>query len=454
MARAEAPTPPGRPPRTGSAGAAPAAGAARPARPARAAAGESDRAPAWYRRGRRALRRTRRTLGRPLTPYYLILGATALLLVLGLVMVFSASQIEAYDNGLPLQYYFTRQLFGVGLGLALLLVALRLPVTAHRAIAYPLLLVALGLLALVFVPGIGLTVNGQRNWIQFGGPFQFQPSEFAKLALVVWGADLLARKERLGTLAQWRHLFVPLLPVGMVLMVPVMLGGDMGTTMIMVAILFALLWLSGAPMRLFAVVLTAAGLLGWYFFNAESHRVDRLACVGNPSDADGCQQAVHGMYALATGGISGSGLGASVEKWGQLPEPHTDFILAVIGEELGLAGTLSVLVLYTAIGYAGLRVALGTRDPFVRYTCGAVVIWIMSQATVNIGSVLALLPIVGVPLPLVSYGGSAMLPTMFALGLLLACARGEPAARRALAARGPGLLGKTVARLRPRKRKR
>ncbi|WP_229889717.1 FtsW/RodA/SpoVE family cell cycle protein, partial [Streptomyces griseomycini] len=164
------------------------------------------------------------------------------------------------------------------------------------------------------------------------------------------------------------------------------------------------------------------------------------ACLGATEPQSGpvdCWQAVHGIYALASGGIFGSGLGASVEKWGQLPEAHTDFIFAVTGEELGLAGTLSVLALFAALGYAGIRVAGRTEDPFVRYAAGGVTTWITAQAVINIGAVLGLLPIAGVPLPLFSYGGSALLPTMFAIGLLIAFAREDPAARMALAMRQP-----------------
>jgi cell division protein FtsW len=174
----------------------------------------------------------------------------------------------------------------------------------------------------------------------------------------------------------------------------------------------------------------------------------RLSCLGS-TDAgpdDICWQGLHGIYALASGGFFGSGLGASVEKWGQLPEAHTDFIFAITGEELGLAGTLSVLALYAALGYAGIRVAGRTEDPFVRYAAGGVTTWITAQAVVNLGAVLGLLPIAGVPLPLFSYGGSALLPTMFAVGLLIAFARQEPAARAALAMRQPRMRWNTMRR--------
>ncbi|WP_406728015.1 putative lipid II flippase FtsW [Streptomyces sp. GD-15H] len=384
--------------------------------------------------------RARRAWDRPLTAYYVILGGSALLTVLGLVMVYSASQITALQKSLPGSYFFRKQLLAAGIGAVLLLAAARMPVRLHRALAYPILAGAVCLMVLVQVPGIGMAVNGNQNWIDLGGSFQLQPSEFGKLALVLWGADLLARKQDKRLLAQWKHMLVPLVPAAFMLLGLIMLGGDMGTAIILTAILFGLLWLAGAPTRLFAGVLAVAALIGALLIRTSPNRMARLACLGATEPQAGpvdCWQAVHGIYALASGGIFGSGLGASVEKWGQLPEAHTDFIFAVTGEELGLAGTLSVLALFAALGYAGIRVAGRTEDPFVRYAAGGVTTWITAQAVINIGAVLGLLPIAGVPLPLFSYGGSALLPTMFAIGLLIAFARDEPAARAALAMRQP-----------------
>ncbi|MFJ9816237.1 putative lipid II flippase FtsW [Streptomyces sp. NPDC101151] len=384
--------------------------------------------------------RAQKAWDRPLTAYYLILGGSLLITVLGLVMVYSASQITALQLSLPGSYFFRKQALAALIGSALLLVASRMPVKLHRALAYPILAGAVFLMALVQVPGIGVSINGNQNWISLGGSFQIQPSEFGKLALVLWGADLLARKQEKKLLTQWKHMLVPLVPVSFLLLGLIMLGGDMGTAIILTAILFGLLWLAGAPTRLFAGVLSIAGLIGVVLIKTSPNRMARLACIGATEPKSGvadCWQAVHGIYALASGGIFGSGLGASVEKWGQLPEAHTDFIFAVTGEELGLAGTLSVLALFAALGYAGIRVAGRTEDPFVRYAAGGVTTWITAQAVINIGAVLGLLPIAGVPLPLFSYGGSALLPTMFAIGLLIAFARDEPAARAALAMRQP-----------------
>ncbi|QNP73216.1 putative lipid II flippase FtsW [Streptomyces roseirectus] len=382
--------------------------------------------------------RARRAWDRPLTAYYLILGGSLLIIVLGLVMVYSASQITALQKSLPGSFFFRKQFLAACLGGALLVAAMRMPVKLHRALAYPILAGAVFLMALVQVPGIGKTVNGNQNWIALGGSFQIQPSEFGKLALVLWGADLLARKQDKKLLTQWKHMLVPLVPVAFMLLGLIMLGGDMGTAIILTAVLFGLLWLAGAPTRLFVGVLSVATAIGLILIKTSPNRMARLQCIGATDPKAGpvdCWQAVHGIYALASGGIFGSGLGASVEKWGQLPEAHTDFIFAVTGEELGLAGTLSVLALFAALGYAGIRVAGRTEDPFVRYAAGGVTTWIMAQAVINIGAVLGLLPIAGVPLPLFSYGGSALLPTMFAIGLLIAFARDDPAARAALAMR-------------------
>jgi cell division protein FtsW len=406
--------------------------AARVPAPAAAQPPQAPRIPRFVTRARRAW-------DRPLTAYYVIMGTGLLITLLGLVMVFSASQIQALRYELPATFYFRKQLLAAVLGTVLLLIASRMPLRLLRALTYPFLAVSVVLLVLVQVPGVGVEVNGSTNWISVAGPFQLQPSEFGKLALVLWGADLLARKGERRLLTQWRHLLVPLVPGALLVCGLVMVGGDMGTVMILVAILFGLLWLAGAPTRLFTAALAGAAALGAFFIATSPHRMERLACLGatEPGTDDRCWQAVHGIYALASGGWFGSGLGASVEKWGELPEPHTDFIFAITGEELGLAGTLSVLGLFAALGYAGVRVAGRTEDPFVRYAAGGVTAWIMTQTVINIGAVLGLLPIAGVPLPLFSYGGSALLPTMFAVGLLIAFARSDPAARSALAMRRP-----------------
>jgi len=373
------------------------------------------------------------------TPYYVLLGSSVLLLILGVVMVFSASSVTAFAFLGSSLAIVSKQAMWVLIAVPLMWVASRLPVRAWRLLGHLALAASLALLVLVAVAGT--EVNGNRNWLDFGGPFRIQPSELGKLSLVLWGADLLARKERL--LHQWKHLLVPLVPVGGAVLGLVLLGGDLGTAVIIAAIIAALLWLAGAPLRLYVAAAVPATLAVVYLVNAYSYRMRRITDWLNPEQADPLGtglQALHGKYALASGGWWGVGLGGSKEKWGALPEAHTDFIFAIIGEELGLMGTLAVLALIGALGWAGLKVALDAREPFVRYAAGGVTAWLLVQALVNIGAVVGLVPIMGVPLPLVSYGGSALVPTMLAVGMLLSFAR-RPRGGRARAADGTDAVG-------------
>ena len=394
---------------------------------------------------------TLRVLDRPLTSYHLLVGCTSLLLGLGLVMVLSASSVEAYQISGDSLSIFQKQLLWACIGVPAAWVASRTSVRWYRRASIPLLLLAFGLLCLVLVPGVGVRVNGNQNWINFGGPFRVQPSEAAKLALVLWSADLLARKQKL--LTQWRHLLVPLLPVAGAMLTLVMLGGDLGTDMVLAAIVFAVLFVVGAPGRLFALLGTGMALAVGLLSVTAPHRLDRFTSWLHPeADYLGAGwQAVHARFALGSGGWWGLGLGAGREKWGGLPEAHTDFIFAVIGEELGLIGTIAVMVLFALLVFAGLRTAIRSQDLFSRLAAAGATAWIAAQALVNIGAVLGMLPIAGLPLPLVSYGGSALLPTLVALGMLVAFARAEPGAAQALAARGPGPLRRALALVRRRR---
>jgi cell division protein FtsW len=389
-----------------------------------------------------------RILDRPLTSYHLVIGCTTFLLGLGLVMVLSASSVRAYAASGSSLSIFQKQLMWALIGLPLMWWVSRLPVRAFRAAAIPLLVGAVVLLLLVLVPGIGVSVNGNQNWIDFGGPFRLQPSEAAKLALVVWGADLLVRKHRL--LTQWRHLLVPLLPVSGTVLLLVLLGGDLGTAIVLTAIVAALLFVVGAPARLFAILGAAGVAMVALLAVAAPYRLRRIEVWLHPETdyLSAGWQVAHAKFALGSGGWWGLGLGAGREKWGGLPEAHTDFIFAVIGEELGLIGTLAVLVLFGLLVYAGVRISLRSRDRFVRLAASATTAWLAVQALVNIGTVLGLLPVTGVPLPLVSYGGSALLPTLVGLGMLVAFARQEPGAAAALAARGHGPVRRLLSRRR------
>ncbi len=375
----------------------------------------------------------RQALDRPLTSYYLLLAAPAVLLTIGLVMVLSASSVEAYQYYDDSYYWVRRQLIWVGVGLPLAWVASRIPVSWLRRLAWPGLILGIGLLTLTQTP-LGVTVNGNTNWVGVGS-FAVQPSEFAKLGLVIWAAHVYANKER--RLDQLHHLLVPVVPGMLVVVGLVLWQRDLGTALVLLAIMLAMLWVVGAPGRLFALALSMAGVGALYLATTDSERRQRLLSFTDPFKdyLDAGWQPAHGLYALSSGGWFGEGLGASRQKWGDLPEAHTDFIFAVLGEELGLVGTGLVVLLFLAIAYAAIRVALSTTDPFVRYASFGIVVWLLGQMIINVGMVLALLPVIGIPLPLVSYGGSALLPSLVALALLVGFARREPEAARALSLR-------------------
>ncbi|GGO75464.1 putative lipid II flippase FtsW [Nonomuraea cavernae] len=387
----------------------------------------------WLREQRGALKEL---LGKPLTTYYLIIGCSALLLALGLMMVLSASSIEALaKTGSPFSW-FIKQSLSTAIGVPIMWACSRLPHRFFRWAGYPLM--ALSIIALVMVLFIGSSELGAQRWI-YVGPFTIQPSEPAKLGLALWGADLLARRARQGRI-EWRQLLIPLMPGTAILAVMVMLGRDLGTTLVLLMIFLSLLWVVGAPIKLFGGIMALAVLAAVIMIRVEPYRMARISAFLDPwADAQGAgYQAVQGQIAMGSGGWFGLGLGSSRAKWSWLPHGESDFIFAILGEELGLMGTLVVITLFGLLGYAGLRVAGRVNDPFIRLAAAAVVAWIVGQGIVNIGAVLGVLPITGIPLPLVSYGGSALLPTLAALGMLLSFAKREPGAREALAARGPG----------------
>jgi cell division protein FtsW len=402
-------------------------------------AGTVDRAPERERQARAGGRviTTLRLLDRPLTSYYLVLGITMLLLALGLVMVLSTSSAQSIAQGGSPYAGFQKQLLGVGIGLPLMWIAARSSPVVFRAAVYPM--IAASVLGLLLVLAVGHTVLGGERWIGILG-FEVQPSEFAKLAFVLWGADLLARKEKARQLNEWRHLLIPLLPGAAILSILVMLGDDLGTTFILLVIFLALLWVIGSPMRLFAGMLGLMGFAMVVLIIVAPYRLQRITGFFNPQAnmLTVGWQSHEGQTAVGSGGWFGVGLGAGKMKWGWVPESTTDFIFAVIGEELGLVGTLCVTFLYCGLAYAGLRIARRVPDTFMRLAAAAVTTWIVVQALVNVSAVIGILPITGVPLPLVSAGLSSLLSTMVALGMLMSFARQEPGAIQALAARGPG----------------
>ena len=376
---------------------------------------------------------TRTALDRPLTSYYLLLGSSTLLLTIGLMMVLSASSVYSYTEFGNSYHVFLKQLMWVGLALPTAFVASRMPTRILRALAWPALVVATVLIYLTQT-SLGFEANGNRNWLAIG-PLTLQPSEIAKLAVILWCADLYARKEKV--LGDWKHALIPMVPVTGFVAYLVVDQGDLGTALVLFAIILGMLWVVGAPARLFVGSLLTVGVIALYLASTSTERLERLTNFADPfKDFQGAGwQPAHGLFAMSSGGWFGKGISASQQKWGSLPEAHTDFIFAVLGEELGLVGTMLVLVLFLTIAYAGIRVATRTTDPFTRYMAAGITIWLLAQMMINVGMVLALLPVIGIPLPLVSYGGSALLPSLVALGLLVSFARAEPGAKAALKAK-------------------
>jgi cell division protein FtsW len=359
--------------------------------------------------------------------YYALLIATFGLLFIGMVMILSASTTVSYKQFNNQYIIFLRQLMFASIGIVIMMAISRLPKIFFFRWAKVALWISIVLLVLVLIPSIGISVAGQRNWISLWGPFRLQPSEIAKLTLIVWGSVVLSKQIR-SKITTWQNLLVPVFPVGAIIAVLVILEGDLGTALILGPILLSLFYAIGAPVKLFTWS-AMAGLLGILLLSIqESYRIQRFLSWINPSaeNQDAGWQVTHGKYALASGGWTGIGLGASKEKWGWLPAAHTDFIFAVVGEELGLVGTLIVLALIGTIAYVALTLARKTNDLFTKLIATSVMAWIVVQSIINVGAVLGLLPVTGVPLPLVSYGGSSLVFTMSAIGVLMAVLRAEP----------------------------
>ncbi|BCB73895.1 hypothetical protein GCM10022251_12840 [Phytohabitans flavus] len=420
--------------------------------------GEDDKAGA----GAGPLAVLRGLLQRPLASYYLLISSAALLLVIGLTMVFSATSVKAYATNGNAFTMITKQAVFAAIGLVAFWACQRLPARTFRALGRPVLGVAIALLVIlnilvvygrmaeVEVDGVVTLgpIKAHLLWLWLG-PIQVQPSELAKFGLVMWGADLLVRKGE--SLGWWRELATPLFPVVGLLFVLVGYN-DLGTMLCLLAVVVGLLWAAGVRLQVFAVLsglgLAGIGLLvaaasvggGSSEEGSENYRLARLTSFFNPPvDCEqlSCYQAIQARYAIEHGGWFGVGLGKSSLKWGWLPAQDNDFIFAVLAEELGVVGCVVVLALFAVLAYTGLRIARRVEDPFRRLAAAAVTTWLTSQAIINIGGVVGLLPITGLPLPFISDGGSALVVTLAAVGMLASFARAEPDAARALHARPP-----------------
>lgn len=352
----------------------------------------------------------------------LLLGATAALVSIGLVMVLSASSVQAYEDYGSSFLFFLRQAAYAAVGAVGLWVASRMRFQAWRSLSLPLLAVSMALLVLVLVPGFGKVAGGSARWIELG-PVTIQPSEAAKLAVISFTAALLA--SRWQRLADPRQLALPLLPVVGFVCLLILLQPDMGTTIIVVTTTLVLLFSAGA--RLKHLLVAAAGLvtLGLGLIILEGYRWARFLSFLDPGqDPQGSGYQINqSLLGFGSGGLFGLGLGAGRQKWDYLPNAHTDFIYSIVGEELGLVGALLVLILFGLLVYSGVRIALHASDAFGRLLAAGITGWFAVQALTNLGAVTGLLPITGVPLPFVSFGGSALVVSLVSVGILLSISR-------------------------------
>ncbi|MGO1522521.1 MAG: putative lipid II flippase FtsW [Nesterenkonia sp.] len=382
---------------------------------------------AW--KAERASRRTERIRrlwdffegGNPYTNYWLVLGATAALAAVGLTMVLSSTSVTA--DGQPFTTA-TRQAVWSVIGVVGMFAMSLVPTRWMGTIGWLLMIVSSVLLVLVAFSPLGHTVNGSTNWLRIG-PVQGQPSELAKLALVLWGAAVLARKGKL--IRHFTHWMMPFVaPGALAVLVLVTAGGDLGTSVIIIVLVGALLFAAGVSMRYFLIAAAIAAAAVAALMVITPYRMMRVnAWLGNNCDLpqEPCYQTEQGLYALASGGFWGVGLGQSRQKWAYIPEVENDFIFTIIGEELGLLGTLLVLGLFAVLVVGIFRIAAASSERFVKFVCFGMVAWLVGQAFINVAMVTGAIPVVGVPLPFISYGGSALTCAMLGIGVVLNFAR-------------------------------
>jgi cell division protein FtsW len=366
----------------------------------------------------------------------LLVATVAVLNVVGVVMVLSASSVASLTNYGSPWYFFFRQIMWTLLGLGAFVFALRFDYRRWRALVRPLLIASVVLLVVVLVPGIGIYVSGSRRWLG-AGMLRFQPSEIAKLALLLYAADLVSRRS--GELHDWRRVVRPVVLVLGMFALLVMKEPDLGSAMVLAIVVLAVLVAGGVKKRHLAVVFGLGITAVTFLALAEPYRRTRMLTFLDPfADASNSgYQISQSLIALGSGGFTGVGLGAGRAKWNFLPNAHTDFIFAIIGEELGLIGCFLVMGLFIAFAVFGARAALRAPDRLGALVAAGATVWVVGQAVINIGAVVGLLPVTGIPLPFVSFGGSALITTMLATGILVNIARQERGPSRSTPARAP-----------------
>ena len=370
---------------------------------------------------------------KPVNNFYILAASSVSLSIIGLVMVFSASSIHSLDTKGNAVAIVLRQFIFFALSIPLAIYLSQRTLAQWRLLARFGLLISVAILAILQIPGVGKTVNGNTNWIAL--PFvDVQPSEIAKFLLILWASYLLANQERAGKTRI--NVFALITPGFMVVLALIMVGHDLGTACVVAAILGGLLFVSGVELRLLGTMAAIGAIALAGLIATAGYRAARFLVVFDPFAADQYKNAgwqpAHSLLGLASGGIFGVGLGGSRQKWGNLAEAHTDFIFAVIGEELGLLGTLAVLALLAALIFSIFKIALRCKDPMSRYVGSGIGCWIAIQTVLNVGSATSVLPVVGVTLPFVSYGGSALISLYLGLGYVFGSALRDPEVKNEL----------------------
>ena len=374
-------------------------------------------ATATRRTARAGVRRERHEAAYPL------LIAVVALVAIGVVMVYSASSVRSYISTSDPGSQGFQQGIWAAIGLVLMVGVSRVDFRVLRSAAIPVFVVTLVLLAVVLVPGVGISANGSRRWLSLPGIGAFQPAELAKLAVCLYLAHWLDRR---GTEARglWNGLlpFVILVAPGFLL---IALEPDLGTAGVYAAASLAIFFMAGA--NLFYLSAVGAAVIGaaYLMVTQTSYQLQRIDFFLDPfrDPVHTGYNAVQSLMALALGGITGAGLGASRQKYLYLPAPSTDFIFAIIGEEWGLIGTVTVLALFVMVAYQGYRIAIKAPDTFSGLLAAGITTWLVAQACINMMVVTALLPVTGIPLPFISYGGSALIINLVAIGILLSISR-------------------------------
>ncbi|MSX44570.1 MAG: putative lipid II flippase FtsW [Actinobacteria bacterium] len=374
-------------------------------------------------------------LAKPEASYYLVLIAVTALTSLGLLMVLSASAVRSLHETGNSFSIVGRQAFFLILALMFGFLSMKLRANLWEKIAPLSLLASCAFLLLPQLPGLGKSVNGNTNWISVAG-FTIQPSEFAKMGFIIWCAARLLKHDQRIAQGIKSNIWISLTPGFLLVEALIYAGKDLGTAVVVALIFGGILFIAGVPMKDLALAGGAGGLVVGVLVLTHRNRLNRFFALLDPFSVEYYKgagwQPAHSLMGLASGGLFGIGLGASRQKWGTLAEAHTDFIFSVIGEELGLLGTLSVLMLFAALILSIFKIALGASTSFEKYATAGIGCWISMQLTLNIGSVVGLIPVVGVTLPFMSYGGSSLLSVFIAAGFVIGVARRTPNIRESI----------------------